>query len=140
MSEFLTDLDCRLKDDDCVWVLDSPLKYQSDSLGLITVPAGFETDFASVPRMPIIYSMYGDRAHREAVIHDLLYRKDAATCVEFKEGLDKNVTLDQANNVFYEAMKCRGKSWIVRHGMYWGVCAGGRFSYHKKNVSDKIIK
>ena len=140
MSAFLTDLDCHLKDDDTVWVIDSPLVYQSDLLGLITVPKGFETDFSSVPRLPIVYSLYGDKAHREGVVHDLLYRKDAITCVKFKD--DENsvhdITLSEANNVYYEAMKCRNKSWLVRHGMFWGVVLGGWLHFQKKNVMDRL--
>lgn len=128
MSKFITDLDCDLKDDDCIWVVKSPLIYQSDILGIITVPVGFETDFASVPRVPFIFELFGDRAHREAVIHDYLYRKDS----------NPLATFSQANNVFFEAMRVRGKSWLVCHGMYWGVVIGGYFSYHKHNVADKL--
>jgi Protein of unknown function (DUF1353) len=129
MSKFLTELDCDLKPgSDSIWVVNTPLIYESDILGLITVPAQFETDFASVPRVPFIYELFGDKAHREAVIHDYLYRKDSNPVATFM----------QANNVFYEAMACRGKSFIVRHGMFYGVVIGGYFSYHKMNVMDKI--
>ena len=128
MAKFLTELDARLKDNDRIWILGSPLIYESDILGRIEVPAGFNTDFASVPRLPIVYMLYGDRAHRESVVHDYLYRIDAVP----------PATYDQANDVFLEAMECRGKSWFVRKMMYWGVCAGGFTSYHKKNVGDKL--
>lgn len=128
MAKFLTELDARLKDDDKVWVIDSPLVYESDILGKIEVPSGFETDFASVPRIPIVYTFFGDRAHREAVIHDYLYRTDSIP----------PATYDQANDVFLEAMECRGKGWIVRKAMYWGVCCGGFTSYHKRLVGDKL--
>lgn len=159
MSKFLTELDCDLKPgSDNIWIINTPLIYQSDLLGLITVPKDmeviviapptFETDFASTPRIPFIYEMFGDRAHREAVIHDYLYRKDSKPLVTFM----------QANNVFFEAMRVRiedrkrsnpekGKlalirtsihEFVVSHGMYWGVVLGGYFSYHKKNVADKL--
>jgi hypothetical protein len=128
-SKFLTELDVRLKDDDAVWVLDSPLIYQSESLGVvIEVPTGFETDFASVPRVPIIYSLFGDRAHRESVLHDYLFRSDSVPVVSFKE----------ANEVFYEAMAVRKKAGYVKYPMWWGVWLGGYFSYHKKKVGDKL--
>ena len=128
MSKFITELDARLKDNDRVWILDSPLIYQSDMLGKIEVPAGFETDFASVPRVPIAYMFYGDRAHREAVIHDYLYRCDSSPKVAFST----------ANDVFFEAMKCRGKNWFIRFPMFLGVKFGGYSSYHKKRVGDKL--
>ncbi len=40
---------------------------------VVTVPAGFVTDFASVPRIPFVYARYGGRGQRAAVIHDYLY-------------------------------------------------------------------
>jgi Protein of unknown function (DUF1353) len=128
MSKFLTELDADLREDsDEIWVVKSPLVYQSDVLqATFTVPAGFQTDFASVPRLPFIYMAFGDRAHREAVLHDYLYRSDSIPVVTF----------DQANKVFYEAMVVRGKSFIVRHCMYWGVCLGGRPSFHVRKVDD----
>jgi len=128
MSKFLTELDARLKDDDCTWLLDSPLVYESDLVGKIEVPAGFETDFASVPRVPIAYMLFGDRAHREAVLHDYLYRTDSVP----------QATYSQANEVFYEAMELRGKGWIVRHCMWLGVVLGGWTAFHKKHVGDKL--
>lgn len=44
----------------------------------ITVPMGVESDLASVPRLPFIYAIWGNRVHREAFLHDFLYRKDVA--------------------------------------------------------------
>lgn len=128
MAQFMTELDARLLDDDRIWVLDSPLVYVSNIVGLVAVPAGFQTDFASVPRIPIVYSLFGDRAHRESVVHDFLYRIDSKPQATFKE----------ANKAFLEAMECRGKSWFVRRAMYAGVCVGGRRSYHKRLVYAKI--
>jgi len=128
MSEFLTDLDARLKEDDETWIIDSSLVYESDILGRIEVPAGFETDFASVPRVPIFYALFGDRAHRESVIHDYLYRIDA-----FPEA-----SRSQADDVFFEAMIERGKGFFVCYSMYWGVRLGGWTAYHKRKVADKL--
>ena len=128
MAKFLTELDARLKDDDKIWVIDSPLLYQSDILGPIEVPAGFETDFASVPRIPVFYTLFGDRAHRESVIHDFLYRLDAIP----------QATRSQADDVFLEAMKCRGKGSFVRYAMWMGVRSGGWTAYHKRAVGDKL--
>ena len=128
-AQFLSELDIKLTDNDCIWTLESPLVYYSELLDVkIEVPTGFETDFASVPRVPIAYMFYGGRCHREAVIHDYLYRTNSIPVVTFM----------QANDVFLEAMKVRGKSWGVRFPMYWGVCSGGYFSYHKRRVEDKL--
>lgn len=128
MSRFLTELDVELRDDDSVWVTRNPLLYESDLAGMIEVPAGFYTDFASVPRVPVAYAFFGDRAHRESVIHDYLFRKDAVP----------NVSFMTANRVFLEAMKLRGKSFLIRYPMYWGVCLGSIFCFHVKRVADSI--
>ena len=127
MAKFLTELDVRCVNDG-VWILDAPLRYESDVVGFIEVPTGFQTDFASVPRIPIAYMMFGDRAHRESVLHDYLYRIDSIPVVE----------RSQADDVFFEAMKECGKGFFVRYAMYWGVRFGGWTAYHKKMVIDKL--
>ena len=128
MAKFLTELNARLKDDDRIWIIDSRLVYESDLVGTVIVPEGFQTDFASVPRVPLFYALFGDRAHRESVVHDYIYREDASPVA----------TRKQADDVFLEAMKCRGKGFFVRYAMYWGVRSGGWTAYHKRNVGDKL--
>lgn len=141
-SGFTTDLDVQLKcGSDKIWIVKSPLKYWSKLLNrLLVVPHWFEseaaptenllfeTDFASVPRLPIAYDLYGDRAHREGVLHDAMYRID----------FPGNITFMQANRVFLEAMKSTGKPFYVRWPMFMAVCVGGYPSYHKKKMSDQI--
>ena len=47
------------------WQLTQPLVYKSDITGgTYTVPTGFVTDFASVPRVPIVFLLCGDTASR----------------------------------------------------------------------------
>ena len=130
MSEFITDLDAILLDDDKTWILHSPLIYVSDIMGKIIAPAFFQCDFASVPRLPIIYTLWGNRAHREAVIHDLLFCSDSKPWASF----------DMANDVFLEAMICRKKPLYIRQPMYRGVCWGGRPYYHKRKVEDILCQ
>jgi hypothetical protein len=127
MAKFITDLDVKCINDGA-WELDLTLCYQSDLLGLIKVPLGFQTDFASVPRIPVFFTLFGDRCHREAVLHDYLYRSDSVPIVN----------RSRADDVFLEAMKERGKGYFVRYAMYWGVRAGGWTAYHKKKVIDKV--
>ncbi|WP_433693187.1 DUF1353 domain-containing protein [Paraburkholderia phenoliruptrix] len=60
--------------DDGQWELLADLIYQSDVAGRrFTVPAGFITNFASVPRIPIVYELAGDTASNAATVHDYLY-------------------------------------------------------------------
>ena len=105
--------------DDKRFILTSDLIYDSDVLNQrLVVPCGFETDFASVPRVPFVYTLFGDRAHHESVVHDYLYHILPHIC-----------TRKQADEVFLEAMKARGKSWFIRRAMYAGVRIGGRRSW-----------
>jgi hypothetical protein len=129
MAEFLKELDISLREDsDTVYVLNDNLIYESDIVGRIVVPRGFQTDFASVPRIPIVYMLFGDRAHREAVIHDALYRID----------YPGNISFNSANRVFLEAMKVRGKPFYIRWPMYIGVCTGGWPSFNKRKMNDEL--
>ena len=127
MSQYLSELHaCEITDK--IWMLDAPLIYQSDQFGVIEVPRGFYTDFASVPRVPIAYQFFGDRAHKSAVLHDYGYRIDATP----------QLTFMQANDLFLEAMEVGGHSLCVRYPMFWGVVLGGWWSYHKHKVTDKL--
>lgn len=114
MARFLTPLNVECINDD-KWKLLAPLRYQSDIAGAITVPSGFETDFASVPRIPLLFLLFGDEAHQAAVVHDYLYRY---AVVERKV----------ADQVFREAMSISGVSW-KRYPMYWGVRIFGGMCY-----------
>ena len=129
MAEFLTELVVSLRpDSDKIYVLKHNLIYESDIVGRVVVPKGFQTNFASVPRVPIAFWFFGSRAHREAVLHDYFF------CVDS----NPSVTYSQANRVFLEAMKVRGKPFCVRWPMYFGVCVGGWPSFHKRKVKDKL--
>jgi hypothetical protein len=75
VSRFAGKLDLIPDDDALLWQVVRPFYYDSDLLqARITIPAGFWTDGASVPR-PLwgIIPPWG-RYGRAAVIHDYLYR------------------------------------------------------------------
>lgn len=88
------------------WRIEQPLIYWSALMGEIIVPVGFETDFASVPRMPLAFLFFGDRIHAPAVIHDYL-------CVNHWP--QRKCTWSQAADVFAEAMHADGVPWYQRH-------------------------
>ena len=97
-------------------VLEDLVYYSEILQSEIIVPKGFITDKASVPRVPIIYWFFGDRAHRESVLHDYLFQTHL-------------VSFTKANAIFREAMAARDKNFLVRGGMWSGVAIGGYFSY-----------
>jgi len=94
------------------WKLLTELAYLSEIHGLIVVPAGFETDFASVPRLPFMYLLFGDTAHASAVVHDYLCR------VQVPAG---QIAWRTAAEVFREAMKHEGVPAWRRWLMYQAV-------------------
>ena len=104
---FLNELEYKLHGDG-EYILTKPLFYLSPKYGKFMVPEGFITDLASVPRLPVVYWLFGGKSQRSAVLHDYLYQT----------GL---VGRKIADEIFLEAMKSRGVSAWTRYGMYWGV-------------------
>lgn len=72
-SAFIDELSVKLLPDSRRELLAS-LRFWSSRIGMIEIPAGFSTDFASVPRLPIVFWLTGDSAHEASVVHDWLYR------------------------------------------------------------------
>lgn len=76
MAKFLTKLvlENATEEDDGQWILVKPLVYRSDVAAMtFVVPAGFQTDLASVPRLPVIFLLTGDTSNEAAALHDFLY-------------------------------------------------------------------
>lgn len=95
------------------WQLLASLTYASQRAKMtITVPPGFITDFASVPRLPFAYWLTGNTAQAPAVIHDYLYRMHS-------------VTRAWADAIFYEAMAEEGDPLWRRWLMWLAVRAAG---------------
>lgn len=90
------------------WRLREDLVYLSEQIGMLIVPAGFETDFSSVPRMPFAYWLAGDTAHASAVVHDYL-------CRVWYPAM--RISWVQAAKVFDEAMQHEGvpgwRRWLM---------------------------
>lgn len=109
------------------WMLDADLIYHSDIIGRVRVPAGYCTDFASVPRLPVVYLWTGGRAVLPSIVHDYAY--DCMTGI---------ITRRQADAVFWEAMKShRDPKWgITRFAMWAGVRLGGWRPW-RRDSSDK---
>ena len=73
------------------WLLEDDLTYQSSIAGMITVPKGFITDFASTPSLFWTTFPPWGRYGCAAVVHDFLY---------FSHLVDRHT----ADGVLYEAM------------------------------------
>lgn len=110
------------------WVLLEPLVYKRAEAGsgAITVPAGFTTDFASVPRMPVFYMLCGNTGHRAAVLHDYLYSTQV-------------VSRKEADRLFREALREDGVSLPIRWIMWLGVRLGGGPAWLKRDGGENIL-
>ena len=93
--------------DDKYWEVLEDYTYRT-SKGLVTVPKGFKTDYASVPRIFRNIINSSGKHGRAAVVHDWLY---SSKCT-----LD--VTREEADQVFLEIMTEWGVSVIKRNLMY----------------------
>lgn len=104
------------------WRVVADYRYRSPALGTITVPAGFETDLASVPWWARCWIAAAGDLAKPAVVHDWLY--DART----SERWMSRTTADRA---FREAMRVRGVSRFLRTVIYLAVRLGGRRSFRR---------
>lgn len=89
------------------------------------VPAGFVSDLASVPRLPLAFWIFGDTAHQSAVLHDYLYEFGATAA---RPPIDREL-LDR---VFLAAMEAEGLSWWRRRLMFAAVRLAGGSRYQAK--------
>ncbi len=115
MSAFLSKVVIENADDtdDGKWIVVQPLVYQSDVAGkTFTVPAGFQTDLASVPRLPVFFWLAGGTSNAAAVVHDYLYSTHL-------------VPRDVADAVLREASAVTGVPAWRRWLMWAGVRIGG---------------
>jgi hypothetical protein len=124
MSKFQTALEVRLVDQRAntsrgTWELLQPLVYHSDLLGTIIVPKGFQTDFITMPRLPLLFDLMGDSAHQAATLHDWLYTTG-------------NVPRDIADEILYEAVRASGLAKWRAVLMYIPVRIFGGFYYGRK--------
>lgn len=120
MSGFLTRLALEVADDtdDGKWIVTKALIYQSDVAKItVVVPVGFQTDLASVPRLPVVYLLAGGTSNEAAVVHDWLYSS-------------RMVDRATADAVLREASQVSGvPAW--RRWMIWaGVRIGGGSHYN----------
>lgn len=101
------------------WVVLRPLTFRAADGRAFTVPRGFVTDLASIPRLlrPALDQNGANR--RAAVLHDFLY-------------IAQPVERDEADELFDEAMALDGVGWLKRTAMYAGVRLGGWLYWNQR--------
>lgn len=116
MIEFITNPVVEILDD--TWNVlreDFIVKYYDTTF---IIPAGFVTDLASVPRIPVFYAIVANKGKKAAVIHDWLYQ-------------EKILSRKQADKAFYDALEAQGVDWVTKNIMYSGVRIGGQAYWDK---------
>lgn len=106
-----------------IWRLTARLEYEDERYHVM-VPAGFETDFASVPRLPLAYLLAGDTAHEAAVIHDYLYRTNGISRSEI-DALFYTVILETGEPLW--------RAWL----MWCGVRVGAWRTWNRYRNNDR---
>lgn len=96
-------------------ILTRPFRYVYAN-GIIKVPRGFRTDYASIPRVFRAFITGYDKTRMPAVIHDYMYR----------EAIE---TRKLADDLFLKGMKETGVGWVKRHAMYLAVRGFAKGAY-----------
>ncbi len=115
--KFLDEPTLKVHGDD--WRLVLPLIYLRADYTAITVPAGFITDLASIPRLLHPLIPVNGRHRAAAIVHDYLYATQTLTRAE-------------CDAVFLEAMEACGVRWTQRWAMYSAVRAGGWVAWRQR--------
>lgn len=109
------------------WILHTAFEYhvgEEESGDVISVPAGFRTDFASIPRIFWNILHPAGKYRGAAVIHDWLYNQHARPRKE-------------CDKIFLEAMGVLKVSWVKRHAMYRAVRSFGWIPWN--NGKEKTV-
>lgn len=107
------------------WEVFETFVYSTEVAGnktIILVPAGFTTDFASIPRVFWRVLPPTGKYGKAAVIHDYIYRTPGV-----------NLTRAQADGIFRDAMADLGVSAATRNLMFYGVRAFGGRAYKPRS-------
>jgi hypothetical protein len=111
-------------DDYNEWLLDSALEYQiGESEFVVSVPAGFVTDYASIPRAFCQVLPKHGRYSRAGIVHDYLYWK--GECSQ-----------RQADRIMYLAMEESGVDSKTRGTIYRTLRSFGEAAW-KSNAADR---
>jgi hypothetical protein len=108
------------------WRLIEPLIYRSDNVGLIVVDAGFVTNFASVPRLPFMFLLFGGVGDEAATLHDWLYRREHTTSTGIGAKIDRETADKVLRGVIIECLTQDGASLFRAKATAWAMWAGVR--------------
>lgn len=139
MSSFTTELEVSPMPDGRRWKLLKRFTYHvgyEGSKDKISVPAGFITDFASVPNVFWTLLPAWGKYGKAAVVHDYLYQTCQDTNLNFLRRIFSKKR-KRADKIFKEAMQVLAvKEWKV-FVMYWAVRIGGWLAWNENVIVAK---
>ena len=108
-----------LREDDNRWRLNSPLTYVGQDETFV-VPTGFETDFASVPRMFAWFIPTTGRYTRASILHDWLWSQARLGLIGWRD----------ADALFRRAMREDGVAFL-RRWIIWAAVRLGSLTHFR---------
>ncbi len=111
------------------WILARDVNW----FGLFTIPQGFRTDLASIPRIFWTFLPRDGIWLESAVAHDYCYRHRDHPAL-MKNGVC--MTRKAADELFLESMKRYGVSAVARAVIYRGVRTFGRFYWQAQCTGE----
>lgn len=107
-----------------------PLTYTAKNGRIVTIPEGFVTDGASIPKTlwSTIGSPYTGKYRRAAVLHDYMYHSPL--------DMDK----DEADRLFLEAMLEDGVELVCARTIYEGVHLCGRRAWNEDHLDSNVAR
>lgn len=133
MSSFTDALDVEFIDG-TNWRVIHPFVYDIGDVGSgqsVVIPAGFITDFASIPRgLWNILPPTGGYG-KAAVVHDYLYRGGYITTLIGNVETHKDPTRAETDGILKEAMAVSNVDALTRWTIWAGVRVGGHFAWTK---------
>lgn len=101
----------------------------------VDVPAGFVTNFASIPRVLQNLCPTTGKYAQIAVVHDKLF---LAPVIRTPASA-RPCTRGQANRIFLEGAQVLGVSWLVRRVMYRALQLGSGAAWQAYRAADRTV-
>lgn len=108
------------------WKLMDDFEYHvgfASSLEVIVIPTGFETDFASIPKVFHSFINPAGKVRAAALVHDYLYSKRGVLP-------HKTYTRKECDEIFLELMQVVGVAYWKSLTMYYAVWLFGKSSWN----------
>lgn len=126
------EIDARLVGPDR-FILNSPVVYFDNDrpARTLTAPAGFFTDFLSIPLIGSVFISRTGRSAAAGVIHDALYSGQAVLSDEMRRRYPSGCTRRDADALLRVMARELGESWATSTALYVSVRAAGWYRWNQ---------